>query len=135
MTIIIFGYGPPEILVAADTLKSGATAFSYHVSDPERYCVVDFDENGSVKSITAKPDVPSSNYMVTELYFVDKTVPERAKSIECFARGELENSSFFESYLQDGKLSVKKNSRRYAWFNTGTHALLLYASNFVRTLT
>lgn len=132
---IFFGHGLPEVLTAADTITSGATAFGYHVSDPERYGVVDFDENDNVKSIIEKPEIPSSNYAVTGLYFVDGTAPERAKSVELSTRGELEITSLLESYLQDGKLSVKKIGRGYAWLDTGTHASLLDASNFVRTLT
>lgn len=132
---IFFGHGLPEILTAADALTSGATAFGYHVSDPERYGVVDFDENDNVKSIIEKPEVPSSNYAVTGLYFVDGTAPERAKSVELSTRGELEITSLLESYLQDGELSVKKIGRGYAWLDTGTHGSLLDASNFVRTLT
>jgi len=132
---IFFGHGLPEILAAADTLTSGATAFGYHVSDPERYGVVDFDENDNVMSITEKPEVPSSNYAVTGLYFVDGTAPERAKSVEFSTRGELEITSLLESYLQDGELVIKKIGRGYAWLDTGTHGSLLDASNFVRTLT
>ena len=132
---IFFGHGLPEVLAAADAQTSGATVFGYHVSDPERYGVVDFDLNGTVKGIIEKPEVPASNYAVTGLYFVDETAPERAKSVKASARGELEIVSLLETYLQDGKLRVEKMGRGYAWLDTGTHASLLDASNFVRTLT
>jgi glucose-1-phosphate thymidylyltransferase len=132
---IFFGHGLPEILAAADAQTSGATVFGYHVSDPERYGVVDFDVDGTVKAIIEKPEVPPSNYAVTGLYFVDGTAPERAKSVKPSARGELEITALLETYLQDGNLRVEKMGRGYAWLDTGTHASLLDASNFVRTLT
>ena len=132
---IFFGHGLSTVLAEADGQTSGATAFGYHVTDPERYGVVNFDEDGTVRSIIEKPEVPSSNYAVTGLYFVDGTAPERAKSVERSARGELEITSLLESYLEDGNLSVKKIGRGYAWLDTGTHASMLDASNFVRTLT
>ena len=132
---IFFGHGLPEVLAASDAHTSGATVFGYHVSDPERYGVVDFDLNGIVKSIIEKPEVPLSNYAVTGLYFVDGTAPERARSVMPSARGELEITSLLEAYLQDGKLRVEKMGRGYAWLDTGTHASLLDAGNFVRTLT
>ena len=132
---IFFGHGLPEVLATADAQKSGATVFGYHVADPERYGVVDFDSNGNVKGIIEKPGVPPSNYAVTGLYFVDATAPERAKSLEPSARGELEITALLEAYLRDGNLRVEKMGRGYAWLDTGTHASLLDASNFVRTLT
>ena len=132
---IFFGHGLPEVLAAADTQPSGATVFGYHVSDPERYGVVDFGDDGTVKSIIEKPEVPASNYAVTGLYFVDATAPERAKSIKPSARGELEITALLETYLRDGNMRVEKMGRGYAWLDTGTHASLLDASNFVRTLT
>lgn len=132
---IFFGHGLPEILAAADEQMSGATVFGYHVSDPERYGVVSFDENGTVQSIIEKPEKPPSNYAVTGLYFVDGSAPERAKKIAPSARGELEITSLLESYLVEGELRVEKLGRGYAWLDTGTHASLLDASNFVRTLT
>jgi len=132
---IFFGHGLPEVLAAADTQPSGATVFGYHVSDPKRYGVVDFDADGTVKSIIEKPEVPTSNYAVTGLYFVDATAPERAKSIKPSARGELEITALLETYLQDGNMRVENLSRGYAWLDTGTQAALLDASNFVRTLT
>ena len=132
---IFFGHGLPEVLAAADAQETGATVFGYHVSDPERYGVVDFDENGRVQSIIEKPAEPPSNYAVTGLYFVDGSAPERAKQVKPSARGELEITSLLESYLTDGALHVEKMGRGYAWLDTGTHASLLDASNFVRTLT
>ena len=132
---VFFGHGLPEILAAADSQTSGATVFGYHVSDPERYGVLAFDDNGAVQSIVEKPDFPPSNYAVTGLYFVDGSAPERAKNVKPSARGELEITSLLESYLNDGALHVEKMGRGYAWLDTGTHASLLDASNFVRTLT
>ena len=132
---IFFGHGLPEVLAAADAQTSGATVFGYHVSDPERYGVVDFDVDGTVRAIFEKPEVPPSNYAVTGLYFVDETAPERAKSVKPSARGELEITALLEAYLRDDNLRVEKMGRGYAWLDTGTHASLLDASNFVRTLT
>ena len=132
---IFFGHGLPKVLAAADAQTSGATVFGYHVSDPERYGVVDFDVDGTVKGIIEKPEVPPSNYAVTGLYFVDETAPERAKSVKPSARGELEITALLEAYLREGNLRVEKMGRGYAWLDTGTHASLLDASNFVRTLT
>ena len=132
---IFFGHGLPQVLAAADAQENGATVFGYHVSDPERYGVVDFDADGTVKTIIEKPAVPPSNYAVTGLYFVDGSAPERAKQVTPSARGELEITSLLGSYLTDGALRVEKMGRGYAWLDTGTHASLLDASNFVRTLT
>jgi len=132
---IFFGHGLPQVLAAADAQETGATVFGYHVSDPERYGVVDFDYDGTVKSIIEKPTKPPSNYAVTGLYFVDETAPERAKRVTPSARGELEITSLLETYLNEGTLRVEKIGRGYAWLDTGTHASLLDASNFVRTLT
>jgi len=119
----------------ADKTTTGATVFGYRVADPERYGVVDFDEDGTVRAIIEKPPVPPSNYAVTGLYFMDGTAPERAKAVRPSARGELEITSLLESYLHDGALSVQKMGRGFAWLDTGTHASLLDAGNFVRTLT
>ena len=132
---IFFGHGLPKVLAAADAQTSVATVFGYHVSDPERYGVVDFDVDGTVRAIIEKPEVPPSNYAVTGLYFVDGTAPERAKSIKPSARGELEITALLEAYLRDGNLRIEKMGRGNAWLDTGTHASLLDASNFVRTLT
>ena len=132
---LYFGHGLPEVLAAACAQKTGATVFGYHVSDPERYGVVNFDDAGKVQSIIEKPIAPKSSYAVTGLYFVDETAPERAKWIKRSARGELEITSLLETYLDDGNLRVEKLGRGYAWLDTGTHTSLLDASNFVRTLT
>lgn len=132
---IFFGHGLPQLLAAADAQHEGATVFGYHVSDPERYGVVAFNVNGTVQRIVEKPEMPPSNYAVTGLYFVDGSAPERAKSVKPSARGELEITSLLESYLNEGALRVEKMGRGYAWLDTGTHASLLDASNFVRTLT
>jgi len=132
---IFFGHGLPQVLAAADAQETGATVFGYHVSDPERYGVVDFDYDGTVKSIIEKPTKPPSNYAVTGLYFVDETAPERAKRVTPSARGELEITSLLETYLHDGALRIEKMGRGYAWLDAGTHASLLEAGNFIRTLT
>ena len=132
---IFFGHGLPKLLAAANKQRDGATVFGYHVSDPERYGVVTFDNRGTAQSIIEKPKIPPSNYAVTGLYFVDGSAPERAKKVKPSARGELEITSLLEAYLNDGKLRVEKMGRGYAWLDTGTHNSLLDASNFVRTLT
>jgi glucose-1-phosphate thymidylyltransferase len=131
---IFFGHGLPEILAAADAQGTGGTVFGYRVSDPERYGVVDFDENGQARQIIEKPEVPPSNYAVTGLYFLDNTASERAKSVQPSARGELEITTLLETYLHDGLLNVQRMGRGYAWLDTGTHGSLLDAGNFVRTL-
>jgi len=132
---IFFGHGLPDLLQEADKTTTGATVFGYRVADPERYGVVDFEQDGTVRAIIEKPPAPPSNYAVTGLYFVDGTAPERAKAVRPSARGELEITSLLESYLQDGALNVQKMGRGFAWLDTGTHASLLDAGNFVRTLT
>ena len=132
---IFFGHGLPEVLKHADTCEKGATVFGYHVTDPERYGVVGFDESGRVTSIIEKPQDPPSNYAVTGLYFVDETAPERAKLLFPSARGELEITDLLNSYLNDGDLQVEQMGRGFAWLDTGTHNSLLDAGNFVRTLT
>jgi glucose-1-phosphate thymidylyltransferase len=132
---IFFGHGLPDVLAAADEQTSGATVFGYHVSDPERYGVVAFDSKGKVQSIIEKPDVAPSNYAVTGLYFLDGSAPKRARKVAPSERGELEITSLLESYLAGDELRVEKMGRGYAWLDTGTHASLLDASNFVRTLT
>ncbi|WP_422071056.1 glucose-1-phosphate thymidylyltransferase RfbA [Tranquillimonas rosea] len=132
---IFFGHGLPEMLEAADKRDTGGTVFGYHVADPARYGVVDFDQEGMAKAIVEKPEVPPSNFAVTGLYFLDSTAPERARSVQPSERGELEITTLLESYLSDGSLSVERMGRGYAWLDTGTHASLLDAGNFVRTLT
>jgi glucose-1-phosphate thymidylyltransferase len=131
---IFFGHGLPTLLSAADEQPSGGTVFGYHVADPERYGVVKFDEDGRAESIVEKPEVPPSNYAVTGLYFLDGDAPRRARQVQPSDRGELEIATLLESYLGEGQLSVKTMGRGYAWLDTGTHASLLDAGNFVRTL-
>ena len=131
---IFFGHGLPEMLKTANANIDKSTIFGYHVSDPERYGVLGFSQNGTVTSIIEKPDLPKSNYAVTGLYFLDGTAPNRAREIKPSARGELEITSLLETYLKDGNLHVEKMENGYAWLDTGTHLSLLDASNFVRTL-
>lgn len=131
---IFFGHGLPDILAQADAQTTGGTVFGYRVSDPERYGVVDFDENGQACQIIEKPKSPPSNYAVTGLYFLDNTASERASTVKPSARGELEITTLLETYLHDGLLSVQRMGRGYAWLDTGTHGSLLDAGNFVRTL-
>jgi glucose-1-phosphate thymidylyltransferase len=131
---IFFGHGLPEHLAAADAVTDGGTVFGYRVADPERYGVVEFAEDGTVKAIIEKPDVAPSPFAVTGLYFLDGTAPARAKKVTPSERGELEIATLLESYLADGALTVQQMGRGYAWLDTGTHASLLDAGNFVRTL-
>ncbi|MEL6204850.1 MAG: glucose-1-phosphate thymidylyltransferase RfbA [Pseudomonadota bacterium] len=131
---IFFGHGLPELMVRADTKVEGGTVFGYRVADPERYGVVAFDGE-TVSAIIEKPAVPPSNYAVTGLYFLDGTAPARAREVKPSDRGELEITSLLEMYLADGTLTVERMGRGYAWLDTGTHASLLDAGNFVRTLT
>lgn len=131
---IFFGHGLPELLAEADVQTAGGTVFGYRVADPERYGVVDFDADGRVRQIIEKPEVPPSNYAVTGLYFLDADAPARARGVTPSARGELEITTLLETYLHESKLTVKQMGRGYAWLDTGTHASLLDAGNFVRTL-
>ena len=131
---IFFGHGLPELLAAAGARPTGATVFGYRVADPERYGVVDFDAAGQARAIVEKPDVAPSPYAVTGLYFVDGSAPERARRVKKSGRGEYEITSLLEMYLDDGQLNVELMGRGYAWLDTGTHASLLDAGNFVRTL-
>jgi glucose-1-phosphate thymidylyltransferase len=131
---IFFGHGLPEILAAADERPDGGTVFGYHVVDPERYGVVDFDAQGNVRSIVEKPAQPASNYAVTGLYFLDGRAPELAAQVKPSPRGELEITELLELYRAEGSLTVEKMGRGFAWLDTGTHASLLDAGNFVRTL-
>ena len=131
---IFFGHGLPEQLRAADTVETGGTVFGYRVADPERYGVVDFAPDGTARNIIEKPAKPPSNYAVTGLYFLDGSAPERARAVTPSARGELEITTLLELYLHEGLLNVQQMGRGYAWLDTGTHASLLDAGNFVRTL-
>ncbi|MBE3639707.1 glucose-1-phosphate thymidylyltransferase RfbA [Mangrovicoccus algicola] len=132
---IFFGHGLPELLASADAKETGGTVFGYRVADPERYGVVKFDAGGKAEEIIEKPEVPPSNYAVTGLYFLDGTAPQRARQVQPSPRGELEITTLLEMYLHEGSLSVETMGRGYAWLDTGTHASLLDAGNFVRTLT
>ena len=131
---LFFGHGLPELLVEAGAQDNGGTVFGYRVADPERYGVVDFAADGSVRSIVEKPEAPASNFAVTGLYFLDGSAPQRAAQVKPSPRGELEITTLLESYLVDGTLQVSLMGRGFAWLDTGTHASLLDAGNFVRTL-
>lgn len=131
---IFFGHGLSELLTRANARNTGGTVFGYRVSDPERYGVVDFDADGTARAIVEKPAVPPSNYAVTGLYFLDGSAPARARDVCPSDRGELEIVTLLEMYLGDGRLTVERMGRGYAWLDTGTHASLLDAGNFVRTL-
>ena len=131
---IFFGHGLPELMAEADAQTVGASVFGYQVADPQRYGVVDFDDDGTVRGIIEKPDVPPSNHAVTGLYFVDGTAPQKAREVKPSDRGELEITSLLEMYLAERTLRVQRMGRGYAWLDTGTHASLLDAGNFVRTI-
>ena len=132
---IFFGHGLPEVLAAADARSVGGSIFGYHVTDPERYGVVDFEPDGQIRAIVEKPAVPPSRYAVTGLYFLDGRAPEFAKQVQPSARGELEITDLLEIYRAQGDLHLERMGRGFAWLDTGTHASLLDAGNFVRTLT
>ncbi|MEJ7759200.1 MAG: glucose-1-phosphate thymidylyltransferase RfbA [Gemmatimonadaceae bacterium] len=128
---LFFGQGLPEQLQRAALKGEGATIFAYHVKDPERYGVVDFDEYGRARSIEEKPARPASSYAVVGLYFYDDTVVGRAKELAPSIRGELEITDLNRHYLERGQLTVETLGRGMAWLDTGTHDALLAASNFV----
>ncbi len=131
---IFFGHDLVGILNRADARAAGATVFAYHVADPERYGVVEFDAKGAALSLEEKPAAPRSSYAVTGLYFYDETVVERAKSLSPSARGELEITDLNRLYLEAGALSVERFGRGFAWLDTGTHDSLLEAGHFIQTL-
>lgn len=131
---IFHGAGLQELLKSADEKEKGGTVFGYRVADPERYGVVGFGEGGRVTQIIEKPKVPPSSYAVTGLYFLDGTASARARDVKPSERGELEITTLLESYLADDLLSVELMGRGFAWLDTGTHASLLDAGNYVRTL-
>ncbi|HBU9243999.1 TPA: dTDP-4-dehydrorhamnose reductase [Escherichia coli] len=123
-----------NIMDVAVNKESGATVFAYHVNDPERYGVVEFDNNGTAISLEEKPLEPKSNYAVTGLYFYDNDVVEMAKNLKPSARGELEITDINRIYMEQGRLSVAMMGRGYAWLDTGTHQSLIEASNFIATI-
>ena len=131
---IFYGAGMRKQLQEAAKATSGATVFGYHVEDPERFGVVEFDENGLVKSIEEKPKYPKSNYAVTGLYFYDKDVCELAKKVTPSDRGELEITDLNKMYLERGDLRIKTLGRGYSWLDTGTVDSLNDASEFVRVI-
>lgn len=131
---IYHGHHFNELLKSAMQRQDGASVFAYHVNDPERYGVVEFDTQGKAISLEEKPSQPKSNYAVTGLYFYDQEVVEIAKSIKPSPRGELEITDLNRIYMEHGKLSVEIMGRGYAWLDTGTHESLLEASHFIATL-
>ena len=131
---IFHGHDFHELLGSATRRTEGASVFAYHVHDPERYGVAEFDAQGKVLSLEEKPKAPKSSYAVTGLYFYDSQVVDLAKSLQPSARGELEITDLNRLYLEQGQLSVEIMGRGYAWLDTGTHESLLEASQFIATL-
>ena len=131
---IFYGHDFQKLLAGANAQTTGSTVFAYHVQDPKRYGVAEFDAQGKVLSLEEKPAVPKSNYAVTGLYFYDSQVVELAKSLKPSPRGELEITDLNKLYLQQGQLNVQLMGRGYAWLDTGTHDSLLEAGQFIATL-
>lgn len=131
---VFYGHDFYQLLHHAQTQEQGATVFVYHVQDPQRYGVAEFDAAGRVVSLEEKPAQPKSNYAVTGLYFYDNQAPELAQGLVPSARGELEITDLNRCYLDQGQLQVEIMGRGYAWLDTGTHASLLDASQFIATL-
>ena len=131
---IFYGHGIGELLQRADMRSAGATVFAYQVANPEAYGVVEFDRRGNALALEEKPRQPRSNFAVTGLYFYDETVVERARSLRPSERGELEITDLNRLYLDDAALTVEILGRGFAWLDTGTHASLLEAGNYVRII-
>ena len=131
---IFYGHDFQKLLAEANAQTTGSTVFAYHVQDPERYGVAEFDAQGKVLSLEEKPAQPKSNYAVTGLYFYDSQVVDLAKSLKPSPRGELEITDLNKLYLQQGQLNVQLMGRGYAWLDTGTHDSLLEAGQFIATL-
>ena len=131
---IFYGHDFHELLGNAMQREQGASVFAYHVHDPERYGVAEFDAQGKVLSLEEKPQVPKSSYAVTGLYFYDNQVVDLAKSLKPSARGEYEITDLNRLYLEQGQLNVEIMGRGYAWLDTGTHESLLEAGQFIATL-
>jgi glucose-1-phosphate thymidylyltransferase len=131
---IFYGHGLTELLHHSNARQDGATVFAYHVTQPEAYGVVAFDAEGRATSIEEKPKEPKSRWAVTGLYFYDDTAPERAAQLNPSARGELEITDLNRTYLEEGRLTVERMGRGYAWLDTGTHESLLQAANYVETI-
>jgi glucose-1-phosphate thymidylyltransferase len=131
---IFYGHGITDLFASATARPGGATVFAYHVNDPDRYGVVEFDRNMQALSIEEKPQAPRSNWAVTGLYFYDSDVIDIARNLKPSARGELEITDVNRTYLERGKLSVEIMGRGYAWLDTGTPDSLLEAAEFVRVL-
>ncbi len=131
---LFYGHSFLELLDRASARPSGATIFAYHVQDPERYGVAEFDADGRVVGLDEKPKAPKSNYAVTGLYYYDAAVAEHAKRLQPSARGELEITDLNKLYLAEGTLRVELMGRGYAWLDTGTHDSLLEASQYIATL-
>ncbi|WP_422409395.1 MULTISPECIES: glucose-1-phosphate thymidylyltransferase RfbA [unclassified Endozoicomonas] len=131
---IFYGHSMDEKLASADQREVGATVFAYHVNDPERYGVAEFDKAGKVISLEEKPENPKSNYAVTGLYFYDENAPDYAKQIRPSDRGELEITDLNNIYLEKDQLSLERMSRGFAWLDAGTHESLIEAHQFVQTI-
>ncbi|MGY6767646.1 glucose-1-phosphate thymidylyltransferase RfbA [Ligilactobacillus salivarius] len=131
---IYYGSGLSKLVQEAAEKTDGATVFGYHVNDPERFGVVEFNSNMKALSIEEKPGDPKSNYAVTGLYFYDNTVVEKAKNLKPSDRGELEITDINKLYLDEGKLDVKLMGRGYAWLDTGTHDSMMEAASFIATI-
>jgi glucose-1-phosphate thymidylyltransferase len=131
---VFYGHGLADMLAPGHIQSPGATVFAYYVTDPERYGIVEFDENGSARTIEEKPRAPRSNWAVTGLYFCDEQVVDIAANLKPSRRGELEIADVIRAYLDHRQLDVRRMGRGFAWFDMGTHDSLLEASAFVQTL-